>query len=149
MKTLWFNKKKLNLFEENIEQWPKHVRNLAYISMGLYVLSLGLPIGGLVEGDRSIFGLLVLVFGWLNFVTGSFEVSWFANIALFVSLSNLTVGKPKIAFTFSLIALALATTAIFGDIAHVVYTAGYWCWMSSMLINMCAAFSALLKSRQT
>ena len=89
------------------------------------------------------FGLIALLFGWMNiFGVG---ISWTANPLLLISWRILFIGKWKLSFIFSLLALLFSLIfLLFNEIIAneggskskiIAYDMGYWLWLSSCGIN--------------
>lgn len=123
------------------------IAGIFVVSIGCYFVSLLLPVGGWVEGDRSIIGIVVLFLGWL--VIPLFGPYWLANLMLFFSWRALFARRSYLAIIWSISAVAM-TSSIFvylpESIEGIARTTAYWLWLISMILALYAAIvSALIK----
>lgn len=111
-----------------------------YTTLFIWLASLLTPAVTLYGGE-VIYGLNILVSGWLGFSVGTF--AWFANISFIISIARLI--QHKSAITVSLISIALGLTAYSWDItvldaggakARIYgYSIGFYLWMAALFFS--------------
>lgn len=81
---------------------------LAFVAATLWIISLGLPALISFEPIETIWGINILLSGWLGvFYTGN--LAWFANVFFIWALICLRRGRPALALAWFAILLSLTT----------------------------------------
>lgn len=116
------------------------------ISIGLFVLCLLMP--GYNAENGNYYGWFLLLTGYYALPSG--EVSWLANIFLFMSWSWLTISPRFLPLMSAIIAIILALTFAVKDTAWVYNWSsaeaefslgiGYYAWFFSMVFAAIAAY---------
>jgi hypothetical protein len=111
---------------------------------------------GATDAEGYASGLLLLLFGWIGVIDGTFE--WFANPLLGLAWLLTLLGRHRDGAGFGACALGLALSFAWRDRVMVdeaghrdfvaSLNAGYWLWVLSMLLTVVAALVAWRRARQ-
>ncbi|MCT4581564.1 MAG: hypothetical protein N4A35_09120 [Flavobacteriales bacterium] len=132
---------------------------VAWLALILLTLSLFLPVYCTNEDCTEVMrGFNCFFFGWMGtFLFFGIYLVWLANpIAVMAFILN--KKKPKISLLLSGIAFLIGSAFLLGGEIFVTearaeeitdYRAGYWLWMSSLLmVVVVAVLSLLIKAKQ-